>query len=147
MWSRVAGRGKRDISTHRLLTGRRLVLGDEVRRHPAAVLNVITLLACPGPDLSGVQRGASPPAGPACCAASATGAAAHLASVGDVLADGRAQLLRVLRVDVVDEECLNLLGHLDFRLPWYRQSSYSMTSVTGAGSTPSHAPTAIAGDR
>src|ERR1700733_13674031 len=98
MWSRVAG--KLDISTHRLLTGRRLVLGDQVRWHPAAVLNVITLLARPGPDLGGVDRRASPPAGPACGAASATGAAAHLAGVGDVLGDGGAQLLRVLRVEV-----------------------------------------------
>src|SRR5260370_29358615 len=97
MRSRVAE--KLDISTHLLLTGRGLVLGDQVRWHPAAVLNVITLLARPRPDLGGVERRASPPAGPACGTASATDAAAHLAGVGDVLADGGAQLLRVLRVE------------------------------------------------
>src|SRR5579863_4584653 len=98
MCSRVAE--KLDFSTRLLLTGRRLVLGDQVRWHPAAVLNVITLLARPVPDLGGVERGASPPAGPARSAASAASAAAHRAGVGDVLADGGAQLLRVLRVEV-----------------------------------------------
>src|ERR1700760_2126263 len=98
MWSRVAG--KLDISADVLLIGPRLVLGDEARRHPAAVLNVITLLARPVPDLGGVERGASPPAGPARSTASATSTATHLAGMGDVLADSGAQLLRVLRVEV-----------------------------------------------
>ena len=75
------------------------------------------------------------PDGPACNATATTGAAAHLAGVGDVLSEGRAELFRVLRVqvdlvfstverepygslcrpavNVVYEECRDLLGHLD----------------------------------
>src|SRR5262249_24430751 len=121
-----------------LLPRRRLVLGDQIGGHAAAGLNVISPLARPVTDLPGVQRGARFPAGPTRGAAPPAPAAADLPSVGDILSEGRAQLFGVLRVqvdlvirtvqrkahgtlwrsavDVVDEESLYLLGHLDLRL-------------------------------
>src|SRR6516225_1663201 len=91
---------KPGIPRYLLVARRRLVLGNQIGGHPTPVLNVISLLACPVTDLGGVQRGASSPAGPTCGATPAAPAAAHLPGVRDILTDGRAQLFRVLGVQV-----------------------------------------------
>src|ERR1051326_1382929 len=126
------------ITTMKLLPGRRLELRNEVRRHPAAVLDVITVRARPVADLGGVERTVRRLSGPTSGATRPAGGAADLARVGHVLAERRAQLLRVLgaevdlvfrpvqrkahcalsltAVDVVNEEGLDLLSHLDNRL-------------------------------
>src|ERR1700685_4862665 len=123
------------IYAHPLLAGGCLVLGNQVGGHATAVLNVVPVLARPVPDLGRVHRRAGPPDGPTCNATAPTGAAAHLAGVGDVLSEGRAELFRVLRVqvdlvfsnvesepygslgrpavNVVYEECRDLLCQLD----------------------------------
>ncbi len=46
---------KLGVSQYPLLTGRRLVLRNQIGGHATAILNVIALLACPVPDLGGVQ--------------------------------------------------------------------------------------------
>src|SRR4051794_29594973 len=83
-----------------LAAGRGLILGDHIGRHPASVLNVIPLLARPVPDLGGVERAAAAATAPTCAATAPAGGGTHLASVSDISAERRAELLSVLRVKV-----------------------------------------------
>src|ERR1700678_1020200 len=128
-----------------LLAGGCLVLRNEIGRDPAAVLNVVAVLACPVPDFGRVQRRPRTTASPAGGASSTASTAAHLACVGNVPAESGPELFRVLRVqvdlifrtveseahgplrrpavNVVYEECCDLLGHLRIRLSRYRQLS------------------------
>src|ERR1700728_977235 len=124
----------RSIYAHPLLAGGCLVLRNQVGGHATAVLNVVPVLARPVPDLGRVQRRASPPDCPTCNATAATRGPTHLTGAGDVLSERRPELLGVLRVqvalvlsaverepygafcrpavNVVYEECRDLLGHL-----------------------------------
>jgi hypothetical protein len=144
----------------KLLTGRRLVLRNEVGRDPAAVLDVISVLARPVADLGGVECPVSRLSGPTCGATSPAGGAADLARVGHVLAERRAQLVGVLgaevdlvfspvqrkahralglaAVDVVNEEGLDLLSHLITAFPRFDSHHIRRLRVRGVipGSTP-----------
>src|ERR1700722_1394486 len=83
-----------------LLAGGGLVLRNQIGGGTATILNVVPVLARPVPDFGRVQRRTGPPTGPTCGATSAAGGAADLASVTDVLSEGRTKLFRVLRVQV-----------------------------------------------
>src|ERR1700743_3035358 len=129
-----------------LLAGGRLVLGNDIGGNAAAVLNVDPVLARPVPDFGRVLRRAGPPTSATCDTTAAPGGAADLAGVGVVLAESGPELLGVLlvqvdlvfspvqgephgtlgrpAVNVVYEECCDLLGHLESAFPWYRQPSW-----------------------
>src|SRR3984885_11684931 len=122
-----------------LLAGGRLVLGNDIGGNATAVLNVDPVLARPVPDFGRVLRRTGPATGATCGTTAAPSGATDLTGVRGVLTESRPKLLRVLgvqvdlvfspvqgephgalgrpAVNVVYEECCDLLGHLESAFP------------------------------
>ena len=148
-------------SANPLLAGGRLVLGNQVGGHATAVLNVVPVLARPVPDLGRVQRRAGPGRPYLQRDRPATGRRRPPCGRRGRTFRGPSRALRVLRVqvdlvfstvereprfprrpavNVVYEECRDLLGHLDSAFLVSTAIINDCCPVRSAGPTPSSHP-------